>query len=88
MNFNYIDDVIDRIIALIEERIAVLDLINNLSNDEEWLAITKIYVLSEDVSIICKDLRLSKTQLYRVRKKAIEHLESEVNNTYDMVGLE
>jgi holliday junction DNA helicase motor protein len=77
LNFNYIDDVIDRIIALIEERIAVLDLINNLSNDEEWLAITKIYVLSEDVANICKDLRLSKSQLYRVRKKAIERLKTE-----------
>ena len=82
------DDIIDQIVALTEERLAVLDLINKLSEDEEWLAITKLYVLSEDVSIICKDLRLSKTQLYRVRKKAIEHLESEVNNTYDMVGLE
>ena len=61
MNFNYIDDFIDRIIALIEERIAVLDLISKLS---------------EDVSNICKDLRLSKSQLYRVRKKALENLEA------------
>ena len=61
MNFNYIDDVIDQIIGLIEERIAVLDLISELS---------------EDVSNICKDLRLSKFQLYRVRKKAIENLEA------------
>ena len=75
------DDIIDQIVALTEERLAVLDLINKLSEDKEWLAITKLYVLSEDVSIICKDLRLSKTQLYRVRKKAIEHLEAEVNNT-------
>ena len=70
------DDIIDQIIALTEEKLAVLDLINNLSDDEEWLAITKIYVLSEDVANICKDLRLSKSQLYRVRKKAIERLET------------
>lgn len=77
MNFNYIDVVIDQTKALTEERLAVLDLINKLSEDEEWLAITKLYVFSEDVLIICKDLRLSKSHLYRVRKKAIEHLETE-----------
>ena len=75
------DDVIDQIIALTEEKLAVLDLINNLSDYEEWLTITKIYVLCEPVEIICRDLRLSKTQLYRVRKKAIERLEAEVNNS-------
>ena len=68
------DDIIDQIIALTEEKLAVLDLINNLSDDEEWLAITTIYVLSEDAENISKDLRLSKSQLYRVRKKAIENL--------------
>lgn len=75
------DDVIDQIIGLTEEKLAVLDLINNLSDCKEWIAITKIYVLSEDVTNICKDLRLSKSQLYRVRKKAIERLEAEVNNS-------
>lgn len=70
------DDIIDQIIALTEEKLAVLDLINNLSECKEWLAITKIYVLSEDVANICKDLRLSKSQLYRVRKKALENLEA------------
>lgn len=64
------------IIALTEEKLAVLDLINNLSDYEEWLAITKIYVLSEDVTNICKDLRLSKSQLYRVRNRALENLEA------------
>lgn len=59
-----------------EEKLAVLDLINNLSECEEWLAITKLYVLSEDVANICKDLRLSKSQLYRVRNKALENLEA------------
>lgn len=82
-NINKKEEVIDQIIALTEEKLAVLDLINNLSECEEWLAITKIYVLSEDVTNICKDLRLSKSQLYRVRKKAIERLEAEVNNSYD-----
>lgn len=77
------DDIIDQIISLTEEKLAVLDLINNLSEYKEWLAITKLYVLCEPVEIICKELRLSKTQLYKVRKKAIERLEAEVNNTYD-----
>ena len=75
------DDVIDQIIALTEEKLAVLDLINYLDDFVEWLTITKIYVLCEPVEIICRDLKLSKTQLYRVRKKAIEHLEAEVNNS-------
>lgn len=82
------EEVIDQIIALTEEKLAVLDLIDNLSDYKEWLAITKFYVLCEPVEIICKEIRLSKTQLYKVKNKAIEHLEAEVNNTYDMVGLE
>lgn len=77
------DDIIDQIIALTEEKLAVLELIDHLSEYKEWLAITKLYVLCEPVEIICKELRLSKTQLYKVRKKAIERLEAEVNNTYD-----
>lgn len=75
------DEIIEQLTTLVKERLEVMDLIDHLSDSEEWLAITKLYVLSEDVSIICKDLRLSKTQLYKVRKKAIEHLEAEVNNT-------
>ena len=70
------DTIIHEIVTLNDEKLAVLDLINNLSDDEEWLAITKIYVLSEDAANISKDLRLSKSQLYRVRKKAIERLEA------------
>lgn len=70
------DTIIHEIVTLNDEKLAVLDLINNLSDDEEWLAITKIYVLSEDAENISKDLRLSKSQLYRVRKKAIERLEA------------
>ena len=64
------DDIIDQIVALTEERLAVLDLINKLSEDEEWLAITKLYVLSEDVSIICKDLRLSKNSAIQSQKES------------------
>lgn len=82
------DTIIHEIITLTEEKLAVLDLINNLSECEEWLAITKIYVLCEPVEIICRDLRFSKTQLYRVRKKAIERLEAEVNNSYDRLGFD
>lgn len=70
------DTIIHEIMTLNDEKLAVLDLINNLSECEEWLAITKIYVLSEDVTNICKDLRLSKAQLYRVRKQSIERLEA------------
>nr|DAX90221.1 MAG TPA: hypothetical protein [Caudoviricetes sp.] len=39
---NYKDDVIDKIISLAEEGLAVLDLINNLSDYKEWLATTKL----------------------------------------------
>ena len=82
-NINKKEEVIDQIIDLTEEKLAVLELIDHLSEYKEWLAITKLYVLCEPVEIICKELRLSKTQLYKVRKKAIERLEAEVNNTYD-----
>lgn len=75
------DEVIEQINAIVNERIEVMDLIDHLSDSEEWLAITKLYVLCEPVEIICRDLRLSKTQLYRVRKQAIERLEAEVNNS-------
>lgn len=82
------DEVIEQLNVLVNERIEVMDLIDHLSDSEEWLAITKIYVLCEPVEIICRDLKLSKTQLYRVRKQAIERLEAEVNNSYDRVGFE
>ena len=75
------DTIIHEIITLNDEKLAVLDLIDYLDDFVEWLTITKIHVLCEPVEIICRDLRLSKTQLYRVRKKAIEHLEAEVNNS-------
>ena len=77
------DTIIHEIITLNDEKLAVLDLIDYLDDFVEWLTITKIYVLCELVEIICRDLRFSKTQLYRVRKKAIERLEAEVNNSYD-----
>ena len=70
------DTIIHEIITLNDEKLAVLDLINYLDDIVEWLAITKIYVLCEPVEIICRDLKLSKTQLYRARKKAIENLEA------------
>ena len=77
------DTIIHEIMTLTDEKLAVLDLIDYLDDFVEWLTITKIFVLFEPVEIICRDLRLSKTQLYKVRKKAIERLEAEVNNTYD-----
>jgi hypothetical protein len=49
--------------------------IDYLDDFVEWLTITKIHVLCEPVEIICRDLRLSKAQLYRVRKEALENLE-------------
>ena len=70
------EEVIDQIIALTEEKLAVLDLIDNLSDYKEWIAITKFYVLCEPVEIICKELRLSKAQLYKVKNKALENLEA------------
>ncbi len=82
------DEIIEQLTTLVKERLEVMDLIDHLSDYEEWLTITKLYVLSEDVSIVCKDLRLSKTQLYKVRKKAIERLGAEVNNSYDRLGFE
>lgn len=82
------DEIIEQLTTLVKERLEVMDLIDHLSDYEEWLTITKLYFLSEDVSIVCKDLRLSKTQLYKVRKKAIERLGAEVNNSYDRLGFE
>ena len=70
------DEVIEQLNTLVNERIEVMDLIDNLSDCKEWLALTKFYVLCEPVEIICKELRLSKTQLYRVKNKALENLEA------------
>jgi holliday junction DNA helicase motor protein len=70
------DEVIEQLNALVNERIEVMDLIDNLSDCKGWLALTKFYVLCEPVEIICKELRLSKTQLYRVKNKALENLEA------------
>lgn len=77
------DDIIDQIVTLTEEKFSVTDLINKLEEPEEWLALRMIYLHGYGAAEICKELKVSKTTLYRARDRAIERLEAEVNNSYD-----
>lgn len=74
------EDVINQILALNYERLDVIELVDRLSDHMEWLVITRLYILNEQVAIICKELDISKAQLYRIKNKAIENL-GKVENT-------
>ena len=71
-----------------EEKFSVTDLINKLEEPEEWLSLRMLYLHGYGVAEVCKELKVSKTTLYRARDRAIEHLEAEVNNSYDRLGFE
>ena len=57
--------------ALTNEKLSVLVLIDNLCDYEERLAITNIHALCEIVIVNCKELRLSRSKLYRVKNEAL-----------------
>ena len=82
------DDIIDQIATLTEEKFATTDLINKLEEPEEWLALRMLYLHGYAVAEVCKEMKVSKATLYRARDRTIEHLEAEVNNSYDRLGFE
>ena len=82
------DDIIDQIATLTEEKFATTDLINKLEESEEWLALRMLYLHGYAVAEVCKEMKVSKATLYRARDRAVEHLEAEVNNSYDRLGFD
>lgn len=68
------DKIAEQIQAIINERLEVMDMVNQLEETEEWLVLTMIYFNNFPMVKICNDLNFSKVQIYRIRKEAIEHL--------------
>ena len=68
------DKIVEQISDLIDERIATMNLIDQLDEIEEWLVLVMIYFNNLPMVKICNELNFSKVQIYRIRKKAIENL--------------
>lgn len=73
------DEVIEQLNALVNERIEVMDLIDQLDEIEEWLVLTMLYVNNLPLAQVCKELKISKVNVYRIRKQALDHLAGMVN---------
>ena len=74
------DEVIEQLNAIVNERIEVIDLIDQLDEIEEWLVLTMLYVNNLLLAQVCKELKISKVNVYRIRKQALENL-ARVKNT-------
>lgn len=74
------DEVIELLNAIVNERIEVIDLIDQLDEIEEWLVLTMLYVNNLPLAQVCKELKISKVNVYRIRKQALENL-ARVKNT-------
>ena len=74
------DEVIEQLNAIVNERIEVIDLIDQLDEIEEWLVLTMLYVNNLPLAQVCKELKISKVNVYRIRKQALENL-ARVKNT-------
>ena len=73
------DEVIEQINTLVNERIEVMDLIDQLDEIEEWLVLTMLYVNNLPLTQICREMKISKVNVYRIRKQALDHLAGMVN---------
>ena len=73
------DEIIEQLNALVNERIEVMDLIDQLDEIEEWLVLTMLYVNNLPLVQVCKELKISKVNVYRIRKQALDHLAGMVN---------
>ena len=73
------DEVIEQLNALVNERIEVMDLIDQLDEIEEWLVLTMLYVNNLPLAQVCKELKISKVNVYRIRKQSLDHLAGMVN---------
>lgn len=68
------DEIVEQMSDLIDERMEVMDMINQLEEIEEWLVLVMIYFNNLPMVKICNDLNFSKVQIYRIKKKAIDNL--------------
>ena len=73
------DEVIEQLNAIVNERIEVIDLIDQLDEIEEWLVLTMLYVNNLPLTQICREMKISKVNVYRIRKQALDHLAGMVN---------
>lgn len=73
------DEVIEQLNALVNERIEVMEMIDQLDEIEEWLVLTMLYVNNLPLAQICREMKISKVSVYRIRKQALDHLAGMVN---------
>lgn len=73
------DEVIEQLNVLVNERLEVMDLIDQLDEIEEWLVLTMLYVNNLPLAQICREIKISKVNVYRIRKQALDHLAGMVN---------
>ena len=74
------DEIADQIQAIISERIEVMEMLNQLEEIEEWLVLTMLYVNNLHLAQICREMKISKVNVYRIRNQALENL-VKVKNT-------
>ena len=68
------DKIAEQIQAIINERMETMDMINQLEEIEEWLVLMMIYFNGFPIDQVCNQLGFEKAQIYRFRRKTIEHL--------------
>lgn len=73
------DKIAKQIQAITSERIEVMEMIDQLDEIEEWLVLTMLYVNNLPLAQICREMKISKVNVYRIRKQALDHLAGMVN---------
>ena len=68
------DQMMEQLQNLIVERYEVLRFIDNLTNPNEWVVITMVYVNHYTIDRVCRELHKSKKVVYRLKKQALECL--------------
>lgn len=73
------EDTLQRIERLTEERMAISELIDKLANPLERSVLRFYYLNCLDIWEVAEEIDKSKTTVYRIMQKAIEHLAGMVN---------
>ena len=73
------DEIVEQMQAIMDERIATTRLIDQLDEIEEWLVLTMLYVNNLPLAQIYREMKISKVNVYRIRKQALDHLAGMVN---------
>ena len=68
------DEIVEQMQAIMDERFATLNMINQLDDVVENLVLVMLYMNNLPMAQVCNDLNFSKVQIYRIKKKAIENL--------------